>query len=116
MAKSIQKRWGYSNNKAIQRRAHSGGKKDEAKACKILWWKNNISKLYVGWVIVKLTWLDYVQPVICKSHDNDIIIAFPLKRELRQTCRYEYSLIKNLPTYWGTGEENRETNENILAL
>ena len=26
------------------------------------------------------------------------------------------SLLKNLPTYWGTGEENREINENILAL
>ena len=26
------------------------------------------------------------------------------------------SLVKNLPTYWKTGEENRDTNENILAL
>ena len=25
------------------------------------------------------------------------------------------SLVKNLPTHWGTGKENRKTNENILA-
>ena len=25
------------------------------------------------------------------------------------------NLVKNLPTHWGTGKENRETNENILA-
>ena len=51
------------------------------------------------------------------SHDHDITIAFPLRRELRQTygCRYECSLVKNLPTLWETGEEDQETNENILA-
>ena len=26
------------------------------------------------------------------------------------------SLVKNLPTYWGTGKENRKTNEINLAL
>ena len=61
-------------------------------------------------------WLDHVQLVIYKSHDHDIIIAFSLKHKLRQTCRYEYSLIKNLSTYWETGDENRGTNKNILAL
>ena len=30
-------------------------------------------------------------------------------------CKYECNLVKNLPTHWETGEENRETNENILA-
>ena len=52
------------------------------------------------------------------SHDHDITIAFPLKRELRRTYGYKYecSLVKNLPTQWReTGEENRESNENILA-
>ena len=51
------------------------------------------------------------------SYDHNIIIAFPLRHELRQTygCRYECSLVKNLPTNWETGEENQETNENILA-
>ena len=51
------------------------------------------------------------------SHNHDITIAFPLRRELRRTygCKYECSLVKNLPTYWETGGENQETNENILA-
>ena len=59
-----------------------------------------------------------MQPVICKSRDHDITIAFPLEHELCRTyrCRYEYSLVKNLSTHLETGEENRETNENILAL
>ena len=64
---------------------------------------------------VKLTWQDHVQPVIYRSRDHDITITFPLRRELRRTCRYECNLVKNLPTHWETGEENRETNENILA-
>ena len=65
----------------------------------------------------KVTWQDHVQLVIYRSCDHDITIAFPLKRELRQTCRYRYecNLVKNLPTYWEIGEENRETKENILA-
>ena len=51
------------------------------------------------------------------TRDHNITIAFPLRRELRRTCRcrYECSLVKNLPTHWETEEENRETNENILA-
>ena len=62
--------------------------------------------------------ISHVQPVICKFLDHDITIAFPLRRELRQTYRYRYvcNLVKNLLIYWGTGEENWETNENILAL
>ena len=53
-----------------------------------------------------------------ESHGYDITIAFSLRRELWQTygCRYEYSLVKNLPTHWETREKNREINENILAL
>ena len=30
-------------------------------------------------------------------------------------CKYEYNLVKNLSTHWEIGEENRETNETILA-
>ena len=50
-------------------------------------------------------------------HDHDITIAYLLRRKLRQMyrCRYECGLLKNLPTYWKTGEENEETNENFLA-
>ena len=96
MTESVQERWGRSDNEAIRRRAHSGDKEDEVEA-----------------------WLDHVQPVICRSRDHDITIAFSLRREFRRTCRcryrYEYNLVKNLPTHWGTGEENRKTNENILA-
>ena len=67
---------------------------------------------------VKLTWQDHVQPVIYKSRDHDITIAFSFGRELRQTyrCRYEYNLVKNLPTHWKTEKKNRKTNKNILAL
>ena len=61
-----------------------------------------------------------MQLVIYRFRNQDIIIAFPLRRELCQTCRgrckYECNLVKNLPTHWETGEENRETNKNILAL
>ena len=57
--------------------------------------------------------------MIYLSLDPDIAITFSLRRKFRQTYRckykYEYNLVKNLPTHWGTGEENRETNENILA-
>ena len=57
--------------------------------------------------------------MICKSLDHDIIIAFSLKHELRQTYRYKYgykcSLVKNLQTHGEIGDENRETNKNILA-
>ena len=62
-------------------------------------------------------WQDYVQPVIYRSYDHDITIAFLSRHELCQACRfrYEYNLIKNLSTYWETEKENRETNENILA-
>ena len=63
--------------------------------------------------------IGHMQPVICRPFDHDITIAFPLRRVLRQICkcryRYECSCVKNLPTHWGTGEENRKTNENILA-
>ena len=53
--------------------------------------------------------------VIYKSHNHNITIAFPLRYKLRQMCKYEYSLLKNLLTYWKTGKENQETIENILA-
>ena len=58
-----------------------------------------------------------MQPVICRSCDRDITIAFPLKREFCQTyrCKDECSVVKNLSTHCEIGEENRETNENILA-
>ena len=45
--------------------------------------------------------LDYMQPVIYRSHDNDIIIAFPHKYEFRQMCRYECSFDKKPPNPLG---------------
>ena len=58
-----------------------------------------------------------MQPVIYRSRNYDIIIAFTLRYELYQTCRckYEYNLVKNLPTHWETRKENRKINKNILA-
>ena len=44
MAKSVRGRWGCSNNKAVQRRAHSGGKEDRIEACKILGQKDKVDK------------------------------------------------------------------------
>ena len=118
MAKPIQERWSCNENEAIRKRAYSGGEEDEVKACKILEWKNEVGKSRAGWVMINLTWLDHVEPVICRSRDYDITIVFPFRRELRRAyrCRYECSLVKNLSTHWKTGKENRETNENILAL
>ena len=55
--------------------------------------------------------ISYVQPVICRSLDHDIIIAFPpFRRKPHCTYRYRYdcNLVKNLPTQWKeTGQENR---------
>ena len=45
MAKSIRGRWGCNNDEVIQKRAHSSGKEDEAKACKILEQKDEVDKL-----------------------------------------------------------------------
>ena len=63
--------------------------------------------------------ISHVQPVICRSLDHDITIAFPLRRELRRTyrCRYECSLVKNLPTQWETEEENQlnQSMKNLLT-
>ena len=55
--------------------------------------------------------------MICRFLDHDITIVFSLRHKLYQTyrCKYECSLVKNLPTHWETEEENREINENILA-
>ena len=49
----------------------------------------------------KLTWLDHMQSVIYRSYNHNITIAFFLRHKLRQTyrCKYEYNLIKNLPTH-----------------
>ena len=75
-------------------------------------------KSHIGRVRVKLTWQDDVQPVTYRSRDHDITIAFSFRRELRQTYRskYEFNLVKNLPTDEKIGEKNRKTNKNILAL
>ena len=48
MAELVQERWGYDNNETIQRKAHSGGKEDEAEACKILGSKDEVGKSHVG--------------------------------------------------------------------
>ena len=116
MAESVRGRWGCNDNEAIQRRTYSGGEEDKVEVCKILEWKDDVGKSCASWVMIKLSWLDQVEPVICRSRDHDITIAFLLRHELRQTCKYECSLVKNLLTHWETEEENRETNENILAL
>ena len=68
MAELVWGKWGCNDNEAIRRRAHSGGKEDEAEACKILRWKDEVGKSHVGW----LTWLDHVQPMIYRSCDYDI--------------------------------------------
>ena len=44
MAKSVQGRWGCSNNKAVWRRAYSGGKEDGIEAYKILGQKDEVDK------------------------------------------------------------------------
>ena len=63
--------------------------------------EDKIDKSCVGRKRVKLTWLNHAQLVIYKSCDHDITIAFPLRCELHQTCRYKCSLIKNLSTHLG---------------
>ena len=66
--------------------------------------EDEVNESYVGQERVKLTWLDHVQSVIYRSRDHNITIAFPLRRKLRQTCKYECSLVKNIPTHledWG---------------
>ena len=84
-----------------KKKAHSGGEEGEIELCKILRWKDEVGKSRVGRMMVKLTGLDHVEPVICRSRNYDIIIAFSFRHELRQTyrCRYECSLVKNHPTY-----------------
>ena len=79
MAKSVRGRWGYNEDEAIQKRAHSGGEEDEVEACKILGWKDEVGKSRAGWVMIKLTWLDHVEPVICKSRDHDITLVLILE-------------------------------------
>ena len=83
MAESVRGRWSCNNDEAIQRRAHSGGKEDEVEACKILGWKDEVGKSRAGWVMIKLTWLDHVEPVICRSRDHDITIARSMRTSLR---------------------------------
>ena len=72
MAESVQERWGCNDDEAIRRRAYSSGKEDVVEACKILGWKDKVGKSHAGLVMIKLTWLDHVEPVICRSHDHDI--------------------------------------------
>ena len=73
MAELVRGRWGCNDDEAIWRRAHSGGEDDEVEPCKILGWKDEVGKSQASWVMIKLTWLDHVEPVICKSCDHDII-------------------------------------------
>ena len=76
MAESVQGRWGCNDDEAIQRGAHSSGEEDEIEAYKILGWKDEVGKSRAGWVMIKLTWLDHVEPVICRSRDHDITSPF----------------------------------------
>lgn len=48
MAESVQKKWNCSDNKAVQKRAYSSGKEDEFEVCKILEWKDEVVKSYIG--------------------------------------------------------------------
>ena len=48
MAELVQGRWGCNDNEAIQRSAHSSGEEDEAKAYKILGWKDEVGESRVG--------------------------------------------------------------------
>ena len=50
MAELIRGRWVCNNNEVIQRRAHSGGEENEAEACKILGWKDEVGKSRVDWL------------------------------------------------------------------
>ena len=54
MAELVQRRWGCNDDETIQRRAHSGGEKDEVEACKILGWKDEVGKSRADWVMIKL--------------------------------------------------------------
>ena len=74
MAESVRGKWGCNDKEAIRRRAYSGGKEDEFEACKILGWKDEVDKSRAGWVMIKLTWLDHVEPMICRFRDHDITI------------------------------------------
>ena len=44
MAESVQERWGYNDDKTVQKRAHSNGKEDKIEACKILGQKDEVDK------------------------------------------------------------------------
>lgn len=78
----VPERWGYSNNEVIQRIAHSGDKENEVEIYKILGWKDELNMLYVGWRIVKLTWIDCIKSKIYKFYDHDITISFFFRCEL----------------------------------
>ena len=75
MAELVRGRWGCNNDEAIRKRAHSGGKEDEVEAYKILGWKDEVGKSRAGWLMIKLTWLDNVKSVICRSRDHDITVT-----------------------------------------
>ena len=63
--------------------------------------KDEVDKSYISRKKANLMWLDYVQLVIYKFRDHDIINAFPFRCKLCQTYKYKYecSLVINLPTY-----------------
>ena len=49
-----------------------------------------------------------------RSRDYDITIAFPLRCELRQTCRYECNLVKNPSTRWRETKEKNRTRDQLI--
>ena len=51
---------------------------------------DKVDKSYAAWIMVKLTRLDYMQLVIYKSHNHNIIIVFSLGYGLYQIHRYRY--------------------------
>ena len=79
VAKLVQEGWDCSDNKMIQKRAHSGGKEDGVEACKILGQKDKVDKsrktrdLQVPWswyysrgpLVVKLIAIKYYKRLLC---------------------------------------------------
>ena len=67
MAESVRGRWGCSDDATVWRRVHSGGGEEV---------KGEVDESRAGWVMIKLTWRDHVEPVICRSRDHDITLIW----------------------------------------
>ena len=61
MAELVQRRWGCSDDKAVQRRAHSGGKKYGIEVCKILGQKDKVDKSHATHDLQVLSSWHYIE-------------------------------------------------------